>query len=87
LARALVEGLALHIANDVNMTFTQRSPDSLAGGHKELFMTKITITSEGPGMIDRIDPASAGPAASWSWTSKPWPRPMMIRSGFKTTCE
>ena len=55
-ARALVEGLALHIAYDVNMPCMQRFPDRFADRHKELSMTKIAITSEGPGLDDRVDP-------------------------------
>jgi predicted DNA-binding protein (UPF0251 family)/predicted Fe-Mo cluster-binding NifX family protein len=55
-AKALVEGLALHIAHDAQMPCFQLNPDRVAARKKELSMTKIAITSEGPNMTDRVDP-------------------------------
>lgn len=55
-ARALVEGLALYIANDSRMSCAQLYPDRIAAHIKELSMTKIAVTSEGPNMTDRVDP-------------------------------
>lgn len=55
-ARALVEGLALYIANDSGMSCAQLQPDRLAARSKELNMKKIAVTSEGPKMTDRVDP-------------------------------
>jgi predicted DNA-binding protein (UPF0251 family)/predicted Fe-Mo cluster-binding NifX family protein len=54
--RALVDGLALHIAHDAQRPCVQLYPDRVAARKKELSMTKIAITSEGPGMTDRVDP-------------------------------
>ncbi len=55
-ARALVDGLALHIAHDAQTPCMHQYPDRLAARSKELCMTKIAITSEGPKMTDRVDP-------------------------------
>ena len=55
-ARALVDGLALHIAHDAQTPCIQLNPDRIAARSKELSMTKIAITSEGPNMTDRVDP-------------------------------
>lgn len=55
-ARALVEGLALYIANDSGESCMQLNQDRLAARSKELSMTKIAVTSEGPNMSDRVDP-------------------------------
>lgn len=55
-ARALVEGLALHIAHDAQRPCMQIYPDRVAARTKELCMSKIAITSEGPNMTDRVDP-------------------------------
>ena len=55
-ARALVEGLALYIASDSGMSCAQLYPDRIAARGKELSMTKIAVTSEGPNMTDRVDP-------------------------------
>ncbi|GAB1410172.1 hypothetical protein MASR1M90_13260 [Desulfovibrionales bacterium] len=55
-ARALVEGLALYIAHDAHFPCVQLHPDRVAARTKELCMTKIAITSEGPTLDDRVDP-------------------------------
>lgn len=55
-ARALVEGLALNIANDSGVSCAQLNPDRFAVRSKELCMTKVAVTSEGPAMSDRVDP-------------------------------
>lgn len=55
-ARALVEGLALHIAHDALRPCMHINPDRMAARAQELCMTKIAITSEGPNMTDRVDP-------------------------------
>lgn len=55
-ARALVEGLALHIAHDALRPCMHINPDRMAARAQELSMTKIAVTSEGPNMTDRVDP-------------------------------
>lgn len=55
-ARALVEGLALHIAHDARTPCLQLYPDRDPARTKELCMSKIAITSEGPSMTDKVDP-------------------------------
>lgn len=54
LARALVEGMALRIENELSSL--QQQPDRTTDRIKELSMTKIAITSEGPQLTDRVDP-------------------------------
>jgi predicted Fe-Mo cluster-binding NifX family protein len=51
-----VDGLALHIGHDAQTPCAQLNPDRIAARSKELSMTKIAITSEGPGLADRVDP-------------------------------
>lgn len=53
-ARALVESLALYI-DDADTT-NQPQPDRTTDRIKELSMTKIAITSEGPNLTDMVDP-------------------------------
>ena len=55
-ARSLVDGLALHIAHDAQTPCIHQYPDRFAARSKELCMTRIAITSEGPNMTDRVDP-------------------------------
>lgn len=55
-ARALVEGLALHIANDAQVPCAKYNRDLFAVPSKDIAMTKIAITSEGPKLTDRVDP-------------------------------
>ncbi len=55
-ARALVEGLALHIANDAQVPCANFNRDRFAVRSKDIVMTKIAITSEGPKLTDRVDP-------------------------------
>lgn len=55
-ARALVEGLALHIANDAQVPCAKYNRDLFAVPSKDIVMTKIAITSEGPKLTDRVDP-------------------------------
>jgi len=52
-ARALVDGLALRI-DDAEPSSEQ--PGRSAVRRKELSMTKVAVTSEGPNLTDRVDP-------------------------------